>query len=41
VFAGAGIVNESQPQSELDETGAKMNTILKAAGIQLNEMLTA
>lgn len=41
VFAGAGIVNESHPQSELDETGAKMNTILTAAGIQLNDMLTA
>ncbi|BDU39654.1 isochorismate synthase [Vibrio nigripulchritudo] len=41
VFAGAGIVDESQPQSELDETGAKMNTILTAAGIQLKDMLTA
>ncbi len=41
VFAGAGIVNESQPQSELDETGAKMRTILSAAGIALNELLTA
>ncbi|WP_456297420.1 isochorismate synthase MenF [Vibrio sp. AK197] len=41
VFAGAGIVNESSPQSELDETGAKMRTILSAAGIQLNEHLTA
>ncbi|MCE2573065.1 isochorismate synthase [Motilimonas eburnea] len=41
VFAGAGIVNESHPQSELDETGAKMNTILTAAGIQLQDLLTA
>ena len=41
VFAGAGIVDESHPQSELDETGAKMNTILTAAGIQLKDMLTA
>lgn len=41
VYAGAGIVNESVPQSELDETGAKMGTILSAAGIQLNELLTA
>ena len=41
VFAGAGIVNGSHPQSELDETGAKMNTILTAAGIQLNDLLTA
>ncbi|SDI02593.1 isochorismate synthase [Vibrio xiamenensis] len=41
VFAGAGIVNESHPQSELDETGAKMRTILSAAGIQLNELLNA
>jgi isochorismate synthase len=41
VYAGAGIVHESVPQSELDETGAKMGTILSAAGIQLNELLTA
>lgn len=41
VYAGAGIVNESVPQSELDETGAKMGTILSAAGIQLNDLLTA
>lgn len=41
VFAGAGIVGESHPQSELDETGAKMNTILTAAGIELKDMLTA
>ncbi|MCE0556846.1 MULTISPECIES: isochorismate synthase [unclassified Motilimonas] len=41
VFAGAGIVNGSHPQSELDETGAKMGTILTAAGIQLNDLLTA
>lgn len=40
IYAGAGIVNESVPQSELDETGAKMGTILSAAGIQLNELLT-
>ncbi|WP_196387390.1 isochorismate synthase MenF [Vibrio cidicii] len=41
VYAGAGIVTESLPESELDETGAKMKTILSAAGIQLNELLTA
>lgn len=41
VFAGAGIVSQSQPQSELDETGAKMSTILSAAGIELNDMLVA
>lgn len=41
VFAGAGIVDGSHPQSELDETGAKMNTILTAAGIQLKDILTA
>ncbi len=41
IFAGAGIVNDSLPQSELDETGAKMGTILKAAGIQIDELLTA
>ncbi|RQW61484.1 isochorismate synthase [Vibrio viridaestus] len=41
VFAGAGIVSQSQPQSELDETGAKMSTILSAAGIELNDILVA
>ncbi|MFT7681886.1 MAG: isochorismate synthase [Moritella dasanensis] len=41
IFAGAGIVSESQPQSELDETCAKMKTILSAAGIQFDEQLTA
>ncbi|RSD29515.1 isochorismate synthase [Vibrio pectenicida] len=41
IYAGAGIVNESSPQSELEETGAKMNTILRAAGIQVDELLTA
>ena len=41
VFAGAGIVDESQPESELDETGAKMSTFLSAAGIDLKEMLKA
>ncbi len=41
IFAGAGIVHESSPQSELDETGAKMGTMLKAAGIQIDELLTA
>ncbi|MFD2177256.1 isochorismate synthase [Veronia pacifica] len=35
IFAGAGIVDESLPKSELDETSAKMKTILKAAGISL------
>ncbi|MBC3617336.1 MAG: isochorismate synthase [Vibrio metschnikovii] len=41
IFAGAGIVHESSPQSELEETGAKMSTILKAAGIKIDELLTA
>jgi isochorismate synthase len=41
IYAGAGIVNESSPQSELDETGAKMGTILKAAGIKIDDLLTA
>lgn len=41
LFAGAGIVDESLPQSELEETGAKMKTILAAAGIELNDVLTA
>ncbi|EOX3406358.1 isochorismate synthase [Vibrio cholerae] len=40
VFAGAGIVMDSSPQSELDETGAKMGTFLRAAGIQIDELLT-
>ncbi|HHX8676249.1 isochorismate synthase [Vibrio alginolyticus] len=40
LYAGAGIVHESSPQSELDETGAKMNTILRAAGIQVDDRLT-
>lgn len=40
IYAGAGIVHESSPQSELDETGAKMKTILRAAGIQVDELLT-
>ncbi|BDR15164.1 isochorismate synthase [Vibrio sp. STUT-A11] len=41
LYAGAGIVHESSPQSELDETGAKMNTILHAAGLQIDDLLTA
>jgi len=41
VFAGAGIVDQSLPESELDETGAKMSTFLSAAGIDLKEMLMA
>ncbi|MYM58151.1 isochorismate synthase [Vibrio sp. OCN044] len=41
IYAGAGIVNESSPQSELEETGAKMTTILRAAGIKVDDLLTA
>jgi isochorismate synthase len=38
VFAGAGIVHQSRPQSGLDETHDKMQAILSAAGIQLEEL---
>ncbi|WP_073605280.1 isochorismate synthase [Vibrio aerogenes] len=41
VYAGAGIVTQSRPESELHETGAKMGTILSAAGIELEDMLVA
>ncbi|TCI03790.1 isochorismate synthase [Corallincola luteus] len=43
VFAGAGIVDGSEPLSELHETGNKMRTILNAIGIDLleSEMLGA
>ena len=41
VFAGAGIVDQSEPESELDETGAKMSTFLSAAGIDLKDKLMA
>lgn len=34
LFAGAGIVADSQPQSELAETSAKFRTMLNAMGLQ-------
>ena len=33
LFAGAGVVAESQPESELAETGAKFRTMLNALGL--------
>ncbi|MBD2815937.1 isochorismate synthase [Xenorhabdus sp. Flor] len=36
IFAGAGIVAQSIPQSELEETDAKMATMLNAAGVEPN-----
>lgn len=37
LFAGAGIVSDSKPQSELDETEAKMSTMLTALGLHIEE----
>ncbi len=37
VYAGAGIVSGSDPQSELEETGNKMRTVLNALGIEIEE----
>ncbi len=37
VYAGAGIVAGSEPQSELEETGSKMRTVLNALGIEIRE----
>jgi len=37
VYAGAGIVAGSEPQSELEETGNKMRTVLNALGIEIRE----
>lgn len=37
VYAGAGIVSGSDPQSELEETGNKMRTVLNALGIEVQE----
>ncbi len=37
VYAGAGIVSGSEPQSELEETGNKMRTVLNALGIEIRE----
>lgn len=34
LFAGAGIVADSQPESEWRETGVKLNTMLRAFGLQ-------
>jgi isochorismate synthase len=34
IFAGAGIVDASHPENELDETSAKLNTVLSALGIE-------
>jgi isochorismate synthase len=33
LFAGAGIVEGSQPRDELAETGAKLATMLRALGL--------
>lgn len=41
LFAGAGIVNQSNPQAELEETAAKMQTIVNAAGLSISEPLIA
>lgn len=41
LFAGAGIVDQSNPQAELEETAAKMQTIINAAGLAINEPLIA
>jgi isochorismate synthase len=35
LFAGAGVVEGSDPWSELDETGAKFRTALRALGVPL------
>jgi isochorismate synthase len=35
LYAGGGIVPESDPQSELDETSAKFQTLLRAMGLDL------
>jgi isochorismate synthase len=34
LYAGAGIVAESEPEAELAETGAKFRTMLDALGLQ-------
>ncbi len=34
LFAGAGIVADSQPESEWRETGVKLDTMLRAFGLQ-------
>lgn len=34
LFAGAGIVKDSKPEEELQETGAKFKTMLRALGIE-------
>lgn len=39
VFAGAGIVQGSEPWSEFDETAAKMGTMLRALGVGLVQVL--
>ncbi|MFA0812328.1 isochorismate synthase [Microbulbifer epialgicus] len=39
LFAGAGIVKDSCPESEWLETGAKLGTMLKALGIEQQEAL--
>lgn len=41
IYAGAGIVESSEPQSELDETSAKMCTMLNAAGINPDQAFVA
>ena len=39
LFAGAGVVAESQPASELAETSAKFKTMLNALGMAAQETL--
>lgn len=34
VFAGAGVISDSVPSAEADETGAKMRTVLRALGAE-------
>ncbi|WP_438764573.1 isochorismate synthase [Kushneria sp. TE3] len=40
VFAGAGVVPGSNPQSELEETAAKMRTMLDAMGLDYEDTAT-
>jgi isochorismate synthase len=41
LFAGAGIVPESDPSAEADETEAKFGTFLRALGVALGDALAA
>lgn len=38
LFAGAGVVSESKPEEELAETGAKFQTMLRAMGIDTEQL---